>query len=64
MEGKDLLLVLQKHPECLANLRKLSGVLQDYFPTERREVWLLERALDIQILRELQIIQLDKPLLL
>lgn len=64
MEGKDLVTVLQKHPETTGDLRQLTGILRDYFPKERREIWLLERALDIGILRELQANQINKPLLL
>lgn len=64
MEGKDLAAVLQKYPAAISDLRQLSGLLRDYFPKERREVWLLERALDIGILREFHANQVDKPLLL
>lgn len=64
MERKDLLRILQKHPEVIKDRSRLVGALKDYFPGERPQIRLLEDALEIDILRELRTKPLDRPLLL
>lgn len=64
MEGKELALLLKKHPEAVKDPKRLRNMLYDWFPTEQREIRLLEWALELDILREIQADPIDMPLLL
>lgn len=59
MESKDLLLVLQQYPTAIEEPRKLINLLKDLFPEAKRDIWLLEKALDINILQQIQQNELD-----
>lgn len=62
MKKEDLTSVLHKYPEAIEDTKRLTNLLKDLFPGEQRDIWLLKQALEIDILRQIQVNQLDDAL--